>query len=351
MRYCDTCIMPDTRPGSVFVGATCQACINYANRAKIDWERRWGELVNIANVEKAKSREFDCLIAVSGGKDSHFLVDLATKHLGLRPLLFRVGDGFGISKAGRENLINLTRYAPIIEYLPEKGIYRRLVRHYFEAEGNFPFVDRSIYTMPVKAALMHGIKLVLFGEDPAFEYGTTGQESPTAIPVLEKLFSSWQTIPGFSDRELAWLEPPFAHTIFKHGKVLPLFLSYYVPWSGLANLRVAKEMGFRELEYQRKGTIENWDSIDILGWQVSNWLKYLKFGYGRVTDIASRLIRDKAMTRESAIGLASLHDGEIDDAVLEDFLGTTGYSPDEFSAIAERWRNKKLFGKETTSGT
>ena len=74
MKYCKKCLQPDTRPGIVFdEHGVCAAC-NYQEQVyhSIDWEARQKELREIAEWAKSKKAAYDCVIGVSGGKDSTF---------------------------------------------------------------------------------------------------------------------------------------------------------------------------------------------------------------------------------------------------------------------------------------
>ena len=79
MKYCKKCCMPDTRPGIKFdEEGVCSACRSYEHRAKVDWDARWKEFEAICDKYRGMNgpNGYDCMIAVSGGKDSHFQVYL-----------------------------------------------------------------------------------------------------------------------------------------------------------------------------------------------------------------------------------------------------------------------------------
>jgi len=213
---------------------------------------------------------------------------LVQEQIGIKPLLIRVGDGFGISEDGKHNIRNLSdRFdCNMIEWTPSIAWYRNMVRKQFEELGNFPFVDQLIYTVPYNICAAMKIPYLLYGEDPAYEYGTSDHEI-NGTDYVASMFKALGTTP------------------FRGDSVVTVdFCSHWVKWDGYENYLLAKRYGFRELEWDRKGTCENWDSIDIIGWQVSNILKTRKFGFGRATDILSRLIRSKIISRNEALKIA-----------------------------------------------
>jgi tRNA(Ile)-lysidine synthase TilS/MesJ len=108
MRYCKKCVMPDTRPGSIFDSdGVCQACRNYERQAKVDWKVRFEELKALCDRYRRSDGYYDCVIAVSGGKDSHFLTYKMKERMGMNPLLVCVADPFTHTAAGTHNLRNM----------------------------------------------------------------------------------------------------------------------------------------------------------------------------------------------------------------------------------------------------
>lgn len=101
MRYCKNCVMPDTRPGITFnEEGICSGCRSFARRKEIDWDARWKELEAICNKYRGMNGDgYDCAIAVSGGKDSHFQVHLMKEVMHMNPILFSVEDNFPMTEA------------------------------------------------------------------------------------------------------------------------------------------------------------------------------------------------------------------------------------------------------------
>src|SRR5437879_5255677 len=89
MRYCTSCLQPDTRPNIRFGDdGRCYPCILASRPEPIDWEARRKELEGIAEFGRRNNVSgFDCIIGVSGGKDSLRQALYARDELGLKPLL------------------------------------------------------------------------------------------------------------------------------------------------------------------------------------------------------------------------------------------------------------------------
>lgn len=109
MRYCTSCVLPDTRPNlTLDAGGVCNACRAHMTKRAIDWmARRQGFRTLVENV-KDRSSGYDCLIPVSGGKDSTWQVITCLEH-GLTPLAvtWKTPARTGIGQRNLDNLVSL----------------------------------------------------------------------------------------------------------------------------------------------------------------------------------------------------------------------------------------------------
>lgn len=340
---CKECLMPDTRPGSRFIDGVCGACRNYKTRRDVDWAERDRELDEVLGKFRG-NKPYDCIIPVSGGKDSHRLVaELVGR--GMSPLLVTVNDSFTHTTAGIHNLRNLIAKFNLNhwEYTISHDLFVRATKWAFEETGEaLKFVEYAIYTIPYMLAQQMGIGLVVFGENSAFEYGSTDNNTYIANPHLndmvrkiESEYEFWSE-GGITPAEVDTIKPKVADY------PVVMYLSYFVPWSSVDNYEIAKALGFRDLtgEWDRLGTIENFEQIDSYAYMVHLWLKYPKFGFQRVADIASRRVREGRLGIEEAEHLIAEKDPEIDPKALFDFCQTCGYTVEEFWGIVENapWR-------------
>lgn len=335
--------MPDSRPGSRFVDGVCGACRNFATRKEIDWDERGRELEDVLSQFRG-DRPYDCIIPVSGGKDSHRLVKEIVER-GMRPLLVTVTDSFSHTTAGVHNLRNLiTKYnLNHWQYTISHDLFVRATRWAFEQTGEaLKFVEYAIYTVPYMLAQQMGIGLVVFGENSSFEYGSTENNTYVANPHLndmvrkiESEYEFWAE-GGIGVDEVDTIKPKVVDY------PLVMYMSYFIPWSSVDNYEIAKELGFKDLEgeWDRLGTIENFEQIDSYAYMVHLWLKYPKFGFQRVADIASRRVREGRLSLEEAKDLIDRKDKELDPAALADFCRVCGYTEHEFWEVINKapWR-------------
>jgi len=336
--------MPDTRPGSVFnKDGVCLACLNYEKRVNVDWAERFQQLVDLCKNHRRKDGYYDCVIAVSGGKDSYYIVHVIKELLGMNPLLVTVTDPFTKTEAGKHNLSNLIEVfnCDHIAYTISPDFFKRATRFDFEEYGEpLKFIEVAIYISPIRIAQRLGINLVFYGENPTYDYGVTDVESPFVTPCLsnmiKKLDIPYRLQKGFAVKEMNSVILPTKNPDSR-------YLGHYVPWESTHHLSIAQKYGFRDLthEWLREGCSENFEQIDSFGYLVHIWLKYPKFGFQRVADIESRRVREGIKTRDEAMELVNECDYKLDRRALDDFVNTLGYTHKEFWDIVDKW-NKYL---------
>lgn len=354
MRHCENCLMPETKPGlTLDEQGICQACLHAEDKRKTNYNLRFEELRQLSNKYKRKDGYYDCIIAISGGKDSHYQVYVLKELLGMNPLLISVGDPFSKTKAGQHNIRNISEVfnCDIITLQLSPDLVRRMVRIAFKELGSpcWP-VDRAIYCFPIRMAVNMNIPLIAYGENVSYEYGGVQQEETYSAKeqinndVAKKVdFDLWYTN-GINDNELNMLKYPSEEKI-ENANLDPIYLSYFVHWNGENNYQIAKKYGFRDLthEWKREGYIEHYDQIDSVAYLTNVWMKYPKFGFGRATDVVGYWIRSGRITIEEGMKLIEENDHKLDQKVLQDFLDFTGYTHKEYWNIAENFYNKDIF--------
>ena len=357
MKYCKKCVMPDTRPGIKFnKEGICSACQSYEKRKNIDWNARWKEFEDICGKYRGMNGDgYDCAIAVSGGKDSHYQVHLMKNVMHMNPILFSVEDNFPMTEAGKHNLKNISEEfgCSIISIKPDIRTQKKLMRYMFETYGEPTwYIDRLIYTYPLIMAAQFNTPLLVYGENVSYEYGGADAEETysakhqvyngVASSVNEQEMIDYA---GITSEDLA---------LTRISKELldnldPIYISYFTPWNSVANFEFAKMHGFYDLshEWVRSHHVENFDQIDSRAYLVHSWLKYPKFGHGSATDYAARFVRYGMVTRDEAVQLVKEHDGNLDPLSVRDFCEFCGYTETEFWQIIDKLYNKELFEKDS----
>ena len=358
MKYCRKCVMPGTRPGIKFTNdGICSACMAYEKRKAIDWDARFSELEQLCDTHRSSDgrNQYDCMIAVSGGKDSHFQVHLLKEVLNMNPILVSVEDNFPMTEAGVHNLKNISEEfgCSIISLKPDRRAQKRVMRKTFLNYGkpNY-YIDRLIYTYPLRMASYFNIPLLVYGENVDYEYG--GDQSEETYSAREQVNNNVAAEVPLSDlvddvvteNDLCLCLPPSREEL---NKLESVYLSYFVKWNSYHHYLFAKKRGFRDLshEWKREGQIQDYDQVDSRAYLVHPWLKYPKFGHASATDYASKLIRYGLLSREEGVMLVKEHDHKFDSLALSDFLDFTGFSYKEFWSIVDSMYNENIFEKDS----
>lgn len=358
MKYCKRCVMPDTRPGITFNrDGVCCACTHYDARKNIDWDKRFAELKILCDKYRGMNGPggYDCAVAVSGGKDSHYQVYIMKEVMGMNPILFSAEDNFPMTAAGIHNLKNISEEfgCTIISCKPNIKTQKILMRKFFEKYGKPTwFIDRLIYTFPLHMAVKFNTPLLVYGENVSYEYGGAEDEETysaksqinngVAIGIpLEELVGD-----GVTENDLSLTIAPTADEM---AALDPIYLSYFMEWDSFKNYEFAKKRGFRDLthEWDRTHHVESFDQIDSRAYLVHSWLKYPKFGHAAATDYGARSVRYGLITREQAIEAVRSRDGALDPLCVRDFCEFIGYTEPEFWAIMDKFYNPDIFRKNS----
>jgi len=348
--------MPDTRPGIVFdKDGVCSACRHYENRKNTDWKARWKELEILCDKYRRYDGSNDCIIAVSSGKDSHYQTYIMKEKLNMNPLLVSANTLFSWTDEGRKNFNNIIEAfgCDIITLSLNPKMARMMTRTIVEDTLHVAYpMDLAIYVFPLRVAINYNIPLIVYGENISYEYG--GFQEKETYSAKEQIYNDvakpldfefWKKR-GVEKKDLNQLIYPTTEEINK-AKLEPIYLSYFTQWDSYKNYLNAKEHGFTELKHwNRKGHLDNFTQIDTIGYLIDCWFKFLKFGEGQVTDIASRMIRYGYLTRDEAIKLVNEKDWQLDEKVLDDYLDFTGYSKKEFFSIVNKFINKNIIEKK-----
>ena len=360
MQRCTRCIMPETKPGISFnKGGVCNACQNAELKKKINYAERMEELYEVvARIKDRKPEGYNCVIPVSGGKDSTFLAMFARDELGLTPLLVCVGPVY-VTERGKKNLNNLSRLAfDIFVFKPNQKIMPTLLKRSFIEDGQpvraFEFM---LYSVPMRVAMNYAIPLVIWGENPQFEYGNEGDVDKGASAAKQKDIAAlagqnanvWID-EGITKKDLVAFQHPTEEELRKSG-VTAVYLSYYIYWDSRETASFAVKHGLTTRpKHELLGTGGYWDfeQLDDEIPIISHLLKYIKYGYGRATDQACRDIREGHITREQGLKLADEYDGHCNADYIRQYCDYIGITEEEFWRIADSFRNKNIWKKQNT---
>ena len=358
IRYCRRCIMPETKP-DLFIDAegVCSACRSFERRKEVDWDTRKRELESVLGRYRSRDgKNYDCIVPVSGGKDSTFQA-LRMLELGMNPLCVTTTTDH-LSDLGRRNIENLKkRGVDYIEITTNPVVRRTINRLALVQVGDISWPEHvTIFTVPIRVAVQFNIPLIIWGENPQNEYGGPAAASDNSV-LTRRWLEEFGGLLGLRVSDLVGqekIEPK--HLIqytyppddeLKRVGVTGLFLGYYIPWDGYRNALYAQAHGFETYHKAVEGSLVNYENLDNVQTGIHDYFKFLKYGFGRATDLACMHIRRGRLSRADALGMVKAHDGKFPWIYLgypiADVLKEIGMTLEEFQRVCDRFTNKKLF--------
>jgi len=354
MRYCKKCILPDSRPNLVILeDGICNACHSWIEKKDdIDWESRKSLFQMLVAQVKNKNAKWDCVIPVSGGKDSTWQVIKALEY-GLKPLCITWRTP-ARSVLGQKNLDNLIQLGvDHIDFSINPSIEKKFTLKTFKKSGTLAIpMHMALFAIPLQTAINYKIPLVLWGENSGIEYGGAQDNLLGFQMTLDWLktygVTQGTTASDWVDDDLTPkdLAPYFwpSDEEMQRAEVTAAFLGWYFPWDPHETYRIAKQHGFQALDSGPKiGLYDFADVDDEFIIAIHHWLKWYKFGFTRLWDNLSIEIRMGRITREHAFKMVEEKGDEYPKEAIEKFCSWAGLSLDEFDKIAKSFCNKEVW--------
>jgi N-acetyl sugar amidotransferase len=355
MRWCARCVLPDTRPNlEIGTDGVCNACRNHETKRVIDWDARRAAFTGVVDRARSHRAAYDCVIPVSGGKDSTWQV-VTCLEAGLHPLAVTWKTP-GRTAIGTANLANLIAVGvDHIDYQVNPRVEARFMLAALERLGDTGIpMHMALFNIPLSIAVRFRIPLVVWGENSAFEYGGPDDER-TGFRLDESWLRTYGVMhgttaddwvgDGLSAQDLAPYRGPTAAELGDAG-VLAVFLGHYLGWDPDVTMQVARAHGFRARGEGPKTGYYDYADIDDDFISIHHHLKWFKFGFTRLFDNLSLEIRNGRMSREEAIAVIRAAGDQTPHDDIERFCAFTGIDRARFNELAERWRNPEIWTHE-----
>ena len=372
MDYCKRCVYPaNAKPGIVFDDeGICSGCRTFEHRTflkhKVDWNKRRAMLKDVlqdyAGRQRAKGNPFDCIIPVSGGKDSLFQVHVIKNEFNLNPLLVTYNHTFN-TPLGIRNLTNMVEKLDcnLVRFTTAPGSAIRMAKYMLKKVGDVTWhYHAGIMTFPIRAAVQYDVPLMVWGEEGFSEL--VGMHNLDDFVEFTKKKRQEHSMRGFEPEDL--LEEPdcpltrydLAPFFYPSDEDLErvgargIYLGNYVLWDGRSQTEfVIKELGFESAQ-QRDRTFNIYGKTDdIHANGLHDYLKFLKFGYGRATDDASNEIRHGRMSREQGIEMVQQFD-HVRPYDMDIFLKRSGMTEQELLDFIDPMRDPSVWERGPDGG-
>tara|TARA_B100001029_G_C15044759_1_gene446288 strand:+ start:613 stop:1743 length:1131 start_codon:yes stop_codon:yes gene_type:complete len=318
-RVCSNCVMDTTDSDITFNSeGVCDHCLTFEEKISPFWDNsdsRLNEILKISENIKLKGRgkDFDCIIGMSGGIDSSYLVYLAKEKLDLRPLVFHVDAGWNSQEAVNniEKIVDglgLDLYTEVINWEEMKDLQLSFFK------SGVPHIDtpqdHAFFATMYKFANKYKVSHILTGAN----YSTESIRNPKEWMYYQSDSTQIRSIhKKYGNLDLKLF--PLTNIIW-HKLYLPFFKGIKV-YRPLDFMKYEKEEATQFLVdnygYQRYAQ-KHFESRFTRFYE-SYWLPE-KFGFDTRKVQYSSLILSKQMTREEA--LVSLKEPAYDPEVLDE---------------------------------
>jgi N-acetyl sugar amidotransferase len=363
MQYCTRCVYPviavNIHTDTEGVCSACRVAEQFERLDEDFWTRR--KLLfeeSIGKLVAKRKGEYDCLIPVSGGKDSYYQTHKIVTDYGLKPLLVTY-HGNNYLPEGDYNRDRMRQVfdADHLVFGPSVEVLRRLNRLCFRKMGDMNWhAHCGIMTYPVIMAVRMQIPLVVWGET---NWDISGMYAPNDFVEFSARVRHEHDLRGFewydmvgdpqeplTEKDLTWARYPSDEEVIRVG-VRGLYIGNFFKWDPNSHgAMVIDRYGWRPAQQPFERTyrrISNLDDRYENG--AHDLLKFVKFGYGRASDHASKDIRTGYMTREEGIEMVRRYDHVVSKDLYY-WLEYVGMSEQEFWVTADKFRDKRVWRVE-----
>jgi N-acetyl sugar amidotransferase len=361
MKYCKRCLQPDTRPNTAFSeNGICPACSYFEELKNVDWQERFETLQELLRTyPKRKGQYHDCIIGVSGGKDSTRQALFLRDKLGLNPLLVCLSyPPEQVTERGVNNLSNLIELGfDVLVSAPAPETWRTLKREGFRKFTNsFRSTEMALFASVPQIAIKYGIKLIFWGENPSLQLGdmkTLGRTGfdGNSLRHMNTLSSgfTWMLECGLSKADLISYSYPKTDEFEKHDLQI-VYLGWFLgDWSLVNNAAYscANGLEIRIDSVEKTGDLYGVTALDEDFTPVNQLIKYYKFGFGRVTDYVNEEIRLGRIARDEGIKLVEEFDHAHHEDYIREYCDYLEIPLEEFWERIKSSVNKSLFSFES----
>lgn len=364
LKFCKSCLTTNLRPNaSIGKNGVCIACqytnfdMNHGAPSKLK------ALENKIKESKKNQRDksaYDCLVGVSGGKDSTRQAHWVRDRLGLRPLLVCAAyPPRQMSSIGAKNLSNLIEKGfDLIVATPAPETSRKLTLQSFLEFGNVcKSTEISLFSTVPRLAIELGVNTIFWGENPALQVGDSATEG-----IDEFDGNNLRYLNTLVEGGLDWMDSAvkdkykFNHYLYPdeiqfNKKNINIFYlgAAWDDWGLESNACYGALEGLtlRPYEEELTGDISNASMLDEEFTNINMMIKYFKFGFGRATDLVNEDIRLKKLTRDEGIKIVEKYDGICSDEIIDSYCSYVGISKSKFWDVVNTWTNKNIFHIKT----
>ena len=360
VKYCRSCTLPSSSavPLEFDDHGVCSGCQTSTEKIEINWDRRKRLFENLIEDYRSKDNYYDCIIPVSGGKDSYWQIHIM-KEYGLNPLLVTY-HGNNYTKEGMENLINMREVFDVdhIFYTPSINLLKKMNRVCQKLMGDMNWhAHAGIFTYPIRVAVEKKVPLMVWGEHGFMDLG--GMHSYKDMVEFTYRYRHEHNLRGFEWHDIIKASKEQNDEIFEHELiqwkypsdkeiedvgVRGIFISNFFKWDANDHGPLMMEKyGFKGADDEFERTYRRLSNLDDMHENgIHDYMKWVKFGYGRATDHTSKDIRGGILSRDEGVKIVLQRD-PIKSKDLKRWMNYTGWTENEFDSIADTFRDHRVW--------
>jgi N-acetyl sugar amidotransferase len=350
LRKCSRCGLPETYETIEFdADGVCNVCRQQEfKQGKIDWAARKADFAAIVEQYRGK-HEYDVIIPFSGGKDSTFTLYHMLKEYKVKPLVVQFNHGFmrpGLLANNERTFKKLG--VDVLTFTPNWRVVRRVMLEALIRKGDFCWhCHTGIFSYPMHVALKFQVPFILWGE-PSSEYTAYYDYRENEIEeVDETRFNRFVNLGitaedmagmirgdfSFDPRDLAPFTYPPVRDLRKL-KYRSVCLGSYIPWDVKSQSKLIQdELGWKGDQVEGMPWDEYpYEKIECHLQGVRDYIKFLKRGYSRVSQMVALDLRNGRLTKEQADKLVGQYEGQKPPS-LKLFLDYLSITEDQFNQI------------------
>lgn len=353
LKYCAICLQTNLRPNTFFSKEDiCPTCIYVSNLQNIDWDERFQILKNI--IYKYKTNTYDCVLGVSGGKDSTRQALWLRDKLGVKPLLVCLGyPPQQVTETGVNNLSNLINlnFDTILSTLAPKTWRSLLKKSFFKFANWAKSTELALHSFVPQVAIRYKIPLIFWGENPGLQVGDLKTKSNKGYDG--KNLKYLNTLNGGN---VDWIDKKYKKKLFPYiypsekefykNKTKIIYLGWFLKdWSLVNNAKYSIMHGLkiRHEKFFKKGDLYGVTSLDEDWVLINQMIKYYKYGFGRASDYINEEIRMGNISREEGVKIIEKYDHRCSSSTINSFCKYISITKDEFWLVVKKHMNKQLF--------
>lgn len=357
MRYCKRCLYPENHPLNIVFDdeGVCSGCRVHEEKNILDWNSRAEKLQTILDqYRNISDNNYDCIVPVSGSRDSYFIVHTIKNVYGMNPLLVTYNKHYN-TDVGVRNLANLRIQfdCDLMTLTVNPETVKKITRATMHKMGSMYWhclAGQTVY--PVQIAVKFKIPLIIWGAHQGVDQ--VGMFSHLDEVEMTRKYRKEHDLLGFEAEDLLDEEFDLIReediTQFKYPDdkeielvgVRGIYLNNYIRWdSRMQHEEMIRNYGYETAPLTR--TFDSYNDIDCWNYaDVHDYIKFLKHGYSKVFDHATREIRLGHMTRNEAIQIVESY---IDKKPknLKLFLDWIGMTENAFHFIMDQHRNPNIW--------